>query len=101
MSIACVIVCSMAIMCSAYTVHDKGVIHAYNGTYWYDKAWVDFSAGSEYNYYVKVFVKKNNVRYGYNRTTVLKNHRSTCYSLAEAGSGGTCDWTKEVKSGVG
>ena len=97
-SAACIIIGSIASMCLAgQYYYGEGVIQVYNG----ERAWVDFGADNNNDWYVKVYVKKNNVLYGYKRTAVYRNCREVCYSLTVPGSDGVCEWDKEIKTGYG
>ena len=92
MSIACFVAGSFVSDRSIYTINDYGVTHGYNGSYWYDQTWVDFSPDALHTYTIKVYVKKNGTRYGQKNTTVLPDVRTTCYSQKVQGSGGKADW---------
>ena len=100
-TIACIVVGSMSTLALAYYYHGYGIDPVYNGSYWGERAWLGFEADSTYNYIVKMYVKKNNNRYGYKPTTVYKDETETCYSLFVAGSGGEADWDIERKTGYG
>lgn len=86
MMIACVVVGSMAMLCSA-GVLGRGLTHAYNGSYWYDQGWVKYYASGA-TYDVTVWVIQDGIYKG-ERTTVVSNGTTlTCKSEMVSGSGG-------------
>lgn len=93
----CFVICAIVTACFAYSVYDSGVKRVYNGSYWTEQAWVEFKADNYHDYYLTVYVKRNGVRYGNKRTTVLAGKGDKYYSYASQGSGGTAGRTVQVK----
>jgi hypothetical protein len=93
----CFVICAIVTECFAYSVYDSGVKRVYNGSYWTEQAWVEFKADNYHDYYLTVYVKRNGVRYGNKRTTVLAGKGDKYYSYASQGSGGTAGRTVQVK----
>ena len=92
MSITCFAIGGIVSDRSIYTINDYGITHAYNGSFWYDQGWVDFSPDALHTYTIKVYVKKNGARTGQKNTTVAPGVRTTCRSQQVQGSGGEADW---------
>ena len=58
MSITCFAIGGIVSDRSIYTINDYGITHAYNGSFWYDQGWVDFSPDALHTYTIKVYKKK-------------------------------------------
>ena len=97
LSVISVVIGVIATECFAYYINDSGVKRVYNGSYWTEQAWVEFKADNYHDYYLTVYVKRNGVRYGNKRTTVLAGKGDKYCSYASQGSGGTAGWTVQVK----
>lgn len=98
--VVCFVVVSISFICFAEepSFLDGGVDHGYNGSFWYDQAWVNVRGDTSINeedYYVYVWIEKDDDDevYGFKRSTVLANHYSRCTSYQVQGSGGKmgCD----------
>ena len=102
LSVICVAVASLSSVCFADepSFGCRGVSHGYNGSYWYDQGWINVHGDtSEYeeDYYIYVWVIRNEDVLGLKRTTVLAEQYSTCYSYQVQGSDGTLGYDWELK----
>ena len=98
---ACIVIGSIASICFAgYYWYGEGINTVYNGAYESEQAWVDIESQNE-NFWVKVYVKKNNTLYGFKRTALYAGERDECFSLTVPGTGGECYWYLESMTGYG
>lgn len=90
LSTMCVIIATSFAMCLAYTVPQSGVHISHNGSTTYEQGWIDFE-GDSLNYYVKVYLVKNNTHYGtrWNEVSQYQNLRlySNTYQISGSSVG--------------
>lgn len=79
LSTMCVIIASYFSMCLAYSISAQGVYVTHNGSTTYEQGWIDFE-GDSLDYYVKVYLVKNNNHYGTRWNDVSKNQNLRLYS---------------------
>lgn len=100
LSLACLAIVSLASTCFASPVFDyenSGVIHAYNGSYWYDQGYVYVYGDPDYDYYIWVGLSYDNYTTGWKRSTLCAGHESTCTSNKIQDSDGTVCYYADLK----
>ena len=102
LTVVCVIILSLSSVCFADepSFGCRGVNHGYNGSYWFDQGWINVHGDTselEEDYYIYVWVVRNNQMLGIRRTTVLAEQYSTCYSDQVQGSDAALGYDWELK----
>ena len=87
LSTMCVIIASYFSMCLAYSISAQGVYVTHNGSTTYEQGWIDFE-GDSLDYYVTVYLVKNNTHYGtrWNSVSSYQNRRLYSDSVQISGS---------------